>query len=572
MSARTGLLGCLLFCVLAVPSGTAKAQTCDKVDSGASHPLASVSLPPKDGCSIRFVNGYPVPDPACTPGAVNPTVTLDFLRGGHFRAACSANRRLSGRDRAATSAWYHLALPANNTGANQTCELDYLIPLELGGADSLENIWPLCGPAGAPLAQRYFKQKILVNQYLVAQIQSGAMSLDRAQADIATNWAQYLDAAQDAAQPSLTTRRGPTTRGPTKGVTTTAERVSVKLEIPPDTVNLYIASTRVIERLPEPSASQLELISTDHRSQDLSFGAAVVHVPPGHIGGEVERPFCICFFGVTFYRQTEDEKKHFTLRSTRWLTQDAFIGEMKSSALFGAGSKQALIFVHGYHNTMEDGLYRLAQIVVDTKFSGKPILFSWPSRGALLSYAYDRDSATASIPGLRQLIKLLQDNTDISEIHVIAHSMGNQIVVQGLGDAQLNQKALGQLVLAAPDVDDDVFKQYEPNIRGFHTITLYASAADKALQLSHTIAEAPRAGDAFRQTPPYPLVLPNMDTIDVTALGDTWFGLDHDTFASSPTAMGDIMRLLQTGQRPPNLRTPNIQQTNGQPLYWKFVR
>jgi esterase/lipase superfamily enzyme len=545
MSAHPIILASVLFCVLTFPFGTAQAQICDNVDPGANHPLARVSLPPKDTCSVGVVNGYPVPDPACTPGAINPTVTLDLLRGSLFRAACSVNSRVSDRDRAVTFNWYHLALPA--TGDNQTCELDYLIPLELGGADSLENIWPLCGPKGAPQAQLYFKEKILVNNYLLAQVNSGSISLDEAQREVATNWAQYLDAVHPAL-PAIASR----------GLT------------PPDTINLYFASTRVIERLPEPDGTQLELISTDERSRALSFGAAVVHVPPGHTAGQVERPICFCFFGVTFYRQTDDEKKHFTLRSTRWLTQDDFISEMQSS---GPGNdKQALIFVHGYHNTMEDGLYRLAQIVVDTKFTGKPILFSWPSKGALLSYVYDRDSATASMPGLRQLIKLLQDNTDISEIHVIAHSMGNQIVVQGLGDAQLNQKALGQLVLAAPDVDVDVFKQYEPNIRGFRTITLYASAADKALEVSHTLSQAPRAGDAFKQTPPFPLVLPGMDTIDVTALGNTWFGLDHDTFASSPTAMGDVMRLLQTGKRPPNLRTPNIQQTKGQPAYWKFVQ
>ena len=46
-----------------------------------------------------------------------------------------------------TYEWYGLARPYENNGDNQVCELDHLVPLELGGADGLGNIWPQCGPA-----------------------------------------------------------------------------------------------------------------------------------------------------------------------------------------------------------------------------------------------------------------------------------------------------------------------------------------------------------------------------------------------------------------------------------------
>jgi predicted alpha/beta hydrolase family esterase len=67
------------------------------------------------------------------------------------------------------------------------------------------------------------------------------------------------------------------------------------------------------------------------------------------------------------------------------------------------------------------------------------------------------------------LIKLLQDNTTLSAIHIIAHSMGNEIVLDALADAgtDIENKSLGQLLLAAPDVDRDVFKILEPKITGF---------------------------------------------------------------------------------------------------------
>ncbi len=75
------------------------------------------------------------------------------------------------------------------------CELDHLVPLELGGADGLGNIWPECGPANAPLARRNFKIKDRVENYLAAQVRAGRMPLAEAQRGIAGDWSRYLAAA-----------------------------------------------------------------------------------------------------------------------------------------------------------------------------------------------------------------------------------------------------------------------------------------------------------------------------------------------------------------------------------------
>ena len=73
-----------------------------------------------------------------------------------------------------------------------------LISLELGGADSLENIWPQCGPDGVTLTERYFKQKDMVENYLAAQVKAGKMDLAEVQQGIATDWTQYLEQAKAA--------------------------------------------------------------------------------------------------------------------------------------------------------------------------------------------------------------------------------------------------------------------------------------------------------------------------------------------------------------------------------------
>jgi hypothetical protein len=141
-------------------------------------------------------HGYPVPDPNCTPGAENPSVTLAVLRNSAFRTDCLRNCVTSESQKHVTYAWYGLNAPPNNSGSTQTCELDHLVPLELGGADTLDNIWPQCGPAGVRLNQRYFRLKDMVENYLAAQVKAGRMDLEAARHGIAQDWTPYLQSAQ----------------------------------------------------------------------------------------------------------------------------------------------------------------------------------------------------------------------------------------------------------------------------------------------------------------------------------------------------------------------------------------
>ena len=62
-------------------------------------------------------------------------------------------------------------------------ELDHLIPLELGGADAVDNIWPQ--PA-KPVPGFHEKDKL--ENYLHKQVCAGKMALVDAQALIRTNW------------------------------------------------------------------------------------------------------------------------------------------------------------------------------------------------------------------------------------------------------------------------------------------------------------------------------------------------------------------------------------------------
>jgi len=322
----------------------------------------------------------------------------------------------------------------------------------------------------------------------------------------------------------------------------------------PSNVDMFFATPRC------PRTAQ-SAIFTDARCDELSFGKLAVTVPPKHVLGGVARP---TIFSIQY--RPQNPKKDFVIKTRSSLSRADFIRDVK-----GWGQDQALVFVHGFNTQFDDAAYRMAQIVFDLQFKGVPVLFAWPSRGGLLAYFYDRDSALFSRDGFIDLLNLLRHDAGISTVHVIAHSMGNQIVVDALSTKGVLSQGLAQVILAAPDVDRDVFRLLARRIKDVaKRVTLYASQFDRALELSHKLAESPRAGDVLDGRP---LIVPNLDTIDASAIGDEMFGLGHTIFATNRSILDDVGRVLD-GAGPPNERTKQIR---GMPLaatppdYWRYA-
>ena len=179
-------------------NSTASAAACVQfdIDAAASDSLASQGAVSPSNCHTRIKNGFLLPAPACTPGAINPTVTTEVLQDPSFRTACVRGHASSSAQKNQTYDLYVIAHPDHNTGQTQTCELDHLISLELGGADTIDNIWPQCGPDGVALSERFFKRKDAVENFLAKQVREGKMSLADAQKGIATDWTQFLAASE----------------------------------------------------------------------------------------------------------------------------------------------------------------------------------------------------------------------------------------------------------------------------------------------------------------------------------------------------------------------------------------
>ena len=127
-------------------------------------------------------------------------------------------------------------------------------------------------------------------------------------------------------------------------------------------------------------------------------------------------------------------------------------------------------------------------------------------------------------------------------------------------------------MMAAPDVDRDQFRTLAPMAKAIvGGMTLYASSADRTMALSRTLAGGiPRAGDVPTDGP---IILQNVETIDVTAVGEDIFGLNHNVFAASRDVMEDISALLRLNLPPPRLtQIRAVPEPPAAPRYWRYVR
>ena len=313
------------------------------------------------------------------------------------------------------------------------------------------------------------------------------------------------------------------------------------------------------------------------RGRRLELGRALVTVPAAHVVPMVERPWALTipYFEITLYEEAEDPKRHFTMKELKALTRDEFLSLVRERL---GGSQRfkdhALIFVHGYKTKFDNAVYRTAQIAYDLKFDGAPFLYSWPSGGTYQGYTYDRESAGQAERYLRDFLKLVSDDTGAKKLSVIAHSMGNQVLLRVLQDLNRSVPAdvkISQLILAAPDVDRDNFVNIVESIKDIaEGITLYAAANDAALQISRSVnGGVARAGDV-----PYgegPIIIKGIDTIDATATSMDSLGINHAGYAENNALLSDIRDLISTGVRPPDQRQPHLQRiVTERGAYWKY--
>jgi esterase/lipase superfamily enzyme len=305
-------------------------------------------------------------------------------------------------------------------------------------------------------------------------------------------------------------------------------------------IEMVVATTR--ERAESPA-----FLFGGGRAEDVSFADMIVSIPPdAHRKiGEVQYP-----------RQLpgNPETDFVTLKAevvSREQASAAF-----SRLLRNAHKKEALVFVHGFNTRFEDAVYSFAQILHDSRAyeDVAPVLFTWPSKGKVFAYGYDRDSSTYSRDALEKLLRHLQDDPRVETISVLAHSMGNWVTLEALRQMAIRDGRLAPkiklVMLADADVDVGIARQ-QINTLGPERphFVLFVSENDRALAASRDFWEEPRLGAIDPYVEPYKTMLEQekLSVIDMTRLPSHDF-FNHGKFSSDPRVVELIGHSLASGQ------------------------
>ena len=166
-----------------------------------------------------------------------------------------------------------------------------------------------------------------------------------------------------------------------------------------------------------------------------------------------------------------------------------------------ATSKSMLVFVHGYNSGFADAAMRTAQIAYDLKFPGMPFFYSWPSANRVRAYLPDEEAARLSESMFEALIDDLTSSLPVTDIYIVAHSMGTRVVSHALQHRVEKGKSgtqMRELLLAAPDINAELFRGViAPKLaamQGLRT-TVYASSSDLALMASKVVHGFQRVGE-----------------------------------------------------------------------------
>lgn len=301
-------------------------------------------------------------------------------------------------------------------------------------------------------------------------------------------------------------------------------------------VFMFLGTTRA----PAPDG----LWSPEERGR-LNFAQVDVSVPPDRKPGQIR-----------VARQNPDPRTDFlTRRVVRFDDTPGFRtalrDRMRDNGRIGS---DVVVTVHGFNNTIGEGVFRTAQMVRDLDIKDTVVHYSWPSIAEPLGYAADRDSALIARDGLEQLLKELRQ-AGAKRIVLVAHSMGAHLTMETLRQISKsgNRALLDQIngvVLMSPDLDIDLF---EAQARAIGTLpqpfVIFVSRRDPVLALSARLTNQPnRLGnmadiDAVSGLP--------VTVVDLSDAPDA--GFSHNVALSSPS----VLKMLEqaTGSVQTALRT-----------------
>jgi esterase/lipase superfamily enzyme len=269
------------------------------------------------------------------------------------------------------------------------------------------------------------------------------------------------------------------------------------------------------------------------------------------------------------------------------LTEDAeALAAVVEERLALTERKELVLFIHGFNNSFDDSVIRIAQAWHLAGRQGVPMVYSWPAGSGLLGYGYDRESGEFTIVHLKRVITALGRVPNLEKMHIIGHSRGTDVLMTAL--RELNAEARGLLgtspyrrllvhtpsdepasstrtvadllkletvILAAPDLDLDVFSQRvfgENSLGAANRTVIYFSAEDEALAFARWIfGSRKRLGllaesDLTSEQRKFLAGLHNFEMISCEVSGYT----THAYVFQHPAALSDLIRVMRDGARP----------------------
>jgi len=335
----------------------------------------------------------------------------------------------------------------------------------------------------------------------------------------------------------------------------------------PCRVEVFFATDRaprLDERAPRDVKHVIGFKGARSKEQDpMTYGWCEVTIPDNHVKmtGDLK--------GISY----DPQRSLFIAENT-----DEFLARL-GKRIDDDPAREMLVFVHGYKVAFAEAARRTAQLHWDLGFQGAPAFFSWPSRGNVLGYLADEASAEWAAAHLRDFLDMLAQRSGAKRIHLIAHSMGNRPLSQALADlarrdAQMCKQdsaagaipraRISQVVMAAPDLDADMFVQLKEAVQQTaDRVTIYASRKDRAILGSMFAHHFARLGNP--KLPPQTGA--KIEAIDATNASTGFLG--HSYYGGS--ILWDVKRVFGK----PNekaIERCTIRQAQPPELYPKYIR
>jgi esterase/lipase superfamily enzyme len=168
------------------------------------------------------------------------------------------------------------------------------------------------------------------------------------------------------------------------------------------------------------------------------------------------------------------------------------------------------------------------------------------------------------------MLNLLVRDPAIEKVDILAHSMGNFLVLETLRQMALRGRVIpskiDDVMLAAPDVDVDAFENELADMGEPHPkFTLFPSRDDKALAISGWIwGDDARLGAIDPKAEPYKsrLAAEHVNVFDLTDIKST-DAANHNKFVQSPELVRLVGDRLASGQPLSDLKETVVDQFLG---------